>query len=111
MRPLGVVPLIIGIDAERGPQLFKVDPAGHVAGYRGTGAGVKETEVENHLEKKLKVCVGGGRRAGAVEEGRRARPTPAPAPPPTPLSPTPPSTPTPPCAPRWAPWAPCWARI
>lgn len=54
MRPLGVVPLIIGIDGERGPQLFKVDPAGHFAGYRGTGAGVKETEVENHLEKKLK---------------------------------------------------------
>jgi 20S proteasome subunit alpha 1 len=54
MRPLGVVPLILGIDAERGPQLFKVDPAGHWAGYRGASAGAKETEVENHLEKKLK---------------------------------------------------------
>ena len=55
MRPLGVVPLIVGIDAERGPQLFKVDPAGHTVGYVGAGAGAKETEVENHLEKKLKV--------------------------------------------------------
>jgi len=85
MRPLGVVPLIIGIDAERGPQLFKVDPAGHVAGYRGTGAGVKETEVENHLEKKLKVCVwgGGGARARSRRDAARGRPRP-PAPPPPP---------------------------
>lgn len=54
MRPLAVVPLIIGIDKERGPQLFKVDPAGYTVGYRGAGAGAKETEAENWLEKKLK---------------------------------------------------------
>ena len=54
MRPLAVVPLVIGIDAERGPQLFKVDPAGYTVGYRGAGAGAKETEAENWLEKKLK---------------------------------------------------------
>jgi len=34
MRPLGVVPILVGIDEERGPQLFKVDPAGYYVGYR-----------------------------------------------------------------------------
>jgi len=34
--------------------LFKVDPAGYTVGYRGAGAGAKETEAENWLEKKLK---------------------------------------------------------
>ena len=34
MRPLGVVPILIGIDEERGPQLFKVDPAGYFVGYK-----------------------------------------------------------------------------
>lgn len=34
MRPLGVVTMIIGIDEEKGPQLFKVDPAGYYVGYK-----------------------------------------------------------------------------
>jgi len=34
MRPLGVVSMLIGIDEERGPQLFKVDPAGYFVGYK-----------------------------------------------------------------------------
>jgi 20S proteasome subunit alpha 1 len=51
MRPLGVVPLVAGIDEEAGPQLWKVDPAGHAAGCRGAGAGTKDLEVEAHLEK------------------------------------------------------------
>jgi len=29
-----VVPILVGIDEERGPQLFKVDPAGYYVGYR-----------------------------------------------------------------------------
>jgi len=87
-------------------------PGGARRGVPGDGGGGQgDRGGEPPGEEAQGVCVGGGRRAGAVEEGRRARPTPAPAPPPTPLSPTPPSTPTPPCAPRWAPWAPCWARI
>lgn len=28
------MPIIIGIDEERGPQLFKVDPAGYYVGYK-----------------------------------------------------------------------------
>ena len=38
MRPLGVISIIIGIDEERGPQLFKVDPAGYYVGYKVGGA-------------------------------------------------------------------------
>lgn len=38
MRPLGVMPMLLGIDEERGPQLFKVDPAGYFVGYKVTHA-------------------------------------------------------------------------
>lgn len=54
MRPLGVVSVLIGIDEERGPQLFKVDPAGYFVGYKATAVGSKETEATNFLEKKFK---------------------------------------------------------
>ena len=37
MRPLGVIPMLIAIDEERGPQLFKVDPAGYFVGYKVRG--------------------------------------------------------------------------
>jgi len=45
---------LIGIDDEFGPQLFKVDPAGHFAGYHATASGPKEHEATTHLEKKFK---------------------------------------------------------
>eukprot|EP00246_Nothoceros_aenigmaticus_P014652 TRINITY_DN5737_c0_g1_i1.p1 TRINITY_DN5737_c0_g1~~TRINITY_DN5737_c0_g1_i1.p1 ORF type:complete len:247 (-),score=46.61 TRINITY_DN5737_c0_g1_i1:414-1154(-) len=54
MRPLGVAAMIIGIDDELGPQLFKCDPAGHFVGYKATSAGLKEQEAVNFLEKKMK---------------------------------------------------------
>lgn len=54
MRPLGVMPMLFGIDEERGPQLFKVDPAGYFVGYKAATAGAKDQEAVNFLEKKVK---------------------------------------------------------
>ncbi|KAJ3673668.1 hypothetical protein LUZ60_005660 [Juncus effusus] len=54
MRPLGIVSMIIGMDEEKGPQLFKSDPAGHFFGHKATSAGLKEQEAINFLEKKMK---------------------------------------------------------
>ncbi|KAL6010601.1 Polyamine N-acetyltransferase 1 [Asimina triloba] len=34
MRPLGVAAMVLGIDEEKGPQLFKCDPAGHYFGHK-----------------------------------------------------------------------------
>jgi hypothetical protein len=39
MRPLGVCAILVAIDEERGPQLFKTDPAGYFVGYKATAAG------------------------------------------------------------------------
>nr|XP_028953123.1 proteasome subunit alpha type-6-like [Malus domestica] len=54
MRPLGVVAMVLGIDEELGPQLYKCDPAGHYFGHKATSAGLKEQEAINFLEKKMK---------------------------------------------------------
>ncbi len=92
MRPLGVSAILIAIDEERGPQLFKTDPAGYFVGYKATAAGAsrierlahelfclthswvvystgaKDTEANNHLEKKLKT----GASLGTTETIRAA---------------------------------------
>eukprot|EP01106_Pelomyxa_sp_JSP_P017075 TRINITY_DN66_c0_g1_i5.p2 TRINITY_DN66_c0_g1~~TRINITY_DN66_c0_g1_i5.p2 ORF type:complete len:139 (+),score=46.05 TRINITY_DN66_c0_g1_i5:145-561(+) len=54
MRPLGSVMMLVGMDEETGPQLFKCDPSGSYAGYRACATGEKEQEATNFLEKKLK---------------------------------------------------------
>ncbi|XP_031263721.1 proteasome subunit alpha type-6-like, partial [Pistacia vera] len=54
MRPLGVIAMVLGIDEEKGPQLYKCDPAGHFYGHKATSAGLKEQEAINFLEKKMK---------------------------------------------------------
>jgi 20S proteasome subunit alpha 1 len=54
MRPYGVAMMLIGIDAEKGPQLFKCDPAGYYIGYKAATAGAKDQEAQNLLEKKFK---------------------------------------------------------
>lgn len=54
MRPLCVVTLLFTIDDERGPQLFKIDPAGHFQGYKAAATGEKEQSASNHLEREFK---------------------------------------------------------
>ncbi|BFU21224.1 proteasome subunit alpha type 6, putative [Entamoeba histolytica HM-1:IMSS-B] len=52
MRPFGVSSMFIGWDEVSGPQLWRSDPAGSVAAFRGCAAGEKEQEAFNNLEKK-----------------------------------------------------------
>lgn len=58
MRPLGVSLIVMGMDEEEGPCLFKCDPAGHYVGYRACAAGMKEQEALNFLQNKFKVKEG-----------------------------------------------------
>ena len=46
--------ILIGMDDQSGPQLFKTDPAGYYCGYKATAAGVKQLESNSFLEKKIK---------------------------------------------------------
>lgn len=54
MRAYGVVSILAGVDDEKGPMLYKVDPAGGNFGYKGCAAGEKFEACENFLEKRLK---------------------------------------------------------
>lgn len=54
MRPLCAVTLLFTFDDEKGPQLFKIDPAGHFMGYKATATGEKEQSATNHLEREFK---------------------------------------------------------
>lgn len=64
MRPYAVETIIAAIDEEKGPMLYKVDPAGHFYGYRvsfnqlltpqAVSSGVKEQESVDFLEKQMK---------------------------------------------------------
>jgi 20S proteasome subunit alpha 1 len=85
MRPYAVTSIFFAVDEERGPQLYKVDPAGHFSGFIACAAGAKEQEAVNALEKKknfasldsfetvraalgsLQTVAGGGFRAKDVE--------------------------------------------
>ena len=80
MRPMAAMLMFVGIDEEKGPCLYKNDPAGYYVGYKATSAGAKEQEALNFLEKKVR--------------GRRGND----------------STRRPPCRPRWGACRPCSAR-
>ena len=54
MRPLGCSMILIAYDDEKGPQVFKTDPAGYCCGYKATATGVKQLEANSFLEKKIK---------------------------------------------------------
>jgi hypothetical protein len=52
--PCSSAMILIGIDPETGPQIFKLDPAGYFVGFHATAAGQKQQESMNFLEKKWK---------------------------------------------------------
>ena len=55
IRPFGCcIVIVIGIDAEYGPQVYKCDPAGCNCGFKDTVAGVKQTEATSFLQKKVR---------------------------------------------------------
>ena len=59
IRPFCTVLTLVGIDEERGPQVYKVDPAGQAVGYKAISTGTKEQEAISQLEKQLKKKEGG----------------------------------------------------
>lgn len=77
-RSAAAVMILGAVDDEKGPQLYKVDPAGHVLGYKATAAGAKEQDAINALEKKVKAAseaaAAGAAGAGAGGAGGAAAP-------------------------------------
>lgn len=45
---------MISVDEERGPQVYKTDPAGYYCGYKAVSVGPKQTEANNYMEKKIR---------------------------------------------------------
>ena len=52
LRALAVICILAAVDETKGPQLYKIDPAGHYFPYLACAAGAKETEAVNFLEKR-----------------------------------------------------------
>lgn len=46
--------ILISLDCDKGPQVYKTDPAGYYCGYKSTSVGVKQTEANNYMEKKIR---------------------------------------------------------
>eukprot|EP00918_Siedleckia_nematoides_P084673 GHVU01186064.1.p1 GENE.GHVU01186064.1~~GHVU01186064.1.p1 ORF type:complete len:165 (-),score=20.99 GHVU01186064.1:111-605(-) len=54
MRLHACTGILISVDEEFGPSIYKFDPAGWYSGYKACGAGTKEQEATNILEKIVK---------------------------------------------------------
>ncbi|XP_040573060.1 proteasome subunit alpha type-6 [Lepeophtheirus salmonis] len=54
MRPLGCTMILISAQEDGRPRVYKCDPAGYYSAYKAVSAGVKQTEANSFLEKKLK---------------------------------------------------------
>ncbi|KAF1750960.1 hypothetical protein GCK72_017511 [Caenorhabditis remanei] len=54
MRSLGCALLFISYDDEKGPEVYRVDPAGYYRGMKGVSVGVKQVPATSFLEKKIK---------------------------------------------------------
>jgi len=52
MRPLAATVILVGVDDEKGPVIYKVDPAGHFLPFFATAAGTKEQEVSPTSEER-----------------------------------------------------------
>ena len=53
-RLLAINMILMAVDEEKGPLLYKTDPAGFFAGYFATASGTKSQDAMNLLEKRLK---------------------------------------------------------
>ncbi len=52
-RAMACMMLLIGVDEEKGAQVFRVDPAGHFLPYKAVSSGKYEPEAMNFLEKRV----------------------------------------------------------
>ncbi|GFZ08142.1 20S proteasome subunit PAA2 [Actinidia rufa] len=57
MRPLGIVAMVLGIDDEFGPRLFKCDPAGHFFGHKTAISALQSVLQEDFKASEIEVGV------------------------------------------------------
>lgn len=67
LRSMRCVFTFVGIDEEKGPQVFKVDPSGFCLGYKAIAAGTKDQDAINYLEKQYKKKSDGWSTEEAIE--------------------------------------------
>lgn len=53
LRALASFMLLVGVDDERGAQLFKIDPAGQFFPYKAVAVGSREQDATNWFEKRV----------------------------------------------------------